>query len=183
MARSSRKPSLLDVVPTEHAEQVRLMQMVDHASAKHPRLAYLFAIPNGGHRRKGVAGKLRAEGVKPGVPDLMLPVARMDFYGLFVEMKRRGGGQTSAAQARWHRILRAQGYCVMVCEGWESAWATICWYLDIDPDDPFRDRNGRLMSGALANAPPRPLAAPPRPRNPETIPEVRGGGPIAPRGD
>ena len=33
-------------------------------------LKWIFAVPNGGHRAKSVAGKMKAEGAKAGVPDL-----------------------------------------------------------------------------------------------------------------
>ena len=35
-----------------------------------PDLDLLHAIPNGGHRNKATAGRLKAEGVKRGVPDI-----------------------------------------------------------------------------------------------------------------
>lgn len=58
-----------DANPSEHAESVQLMQLVRLHENKHPELRWLFAVPNGGHRNKVAASKLKAEGVKPGVPD------------------------------------------------------------------------------------------------------------------
>lgn len=44
---------------TESAEQQHLMQWTDFAAGKYPELELLFHIPNGGHRYKAVAGKLK----------------------------------------------------------------------------------------------------------------------------
>lgn len=93
---------------TEHAEQVSLVQWLD---ATHPELLY-FAIPNGGNRNIITASKLKAEGVKAGVPDLFLPGLK-----LFVEMKRVKGGSVSPQQKYWHERLTNCGYRVVVCKG------------------------------------------------------------------
>lgn len=93
---------------TEHAEQVSLVQWLD---ATHPDLLY-FAIPNGGNRNIITASKLKAEGVKAGVPDLFFPGLK-----LFVEMKRVKGGRLSPEQKYWSDMLTAAGYRVAVCKG------------------------------------------------------------------
>lgn len=93
-----------------------------------PELELLFAIPNGGHRVKGVAVKLQREGVRAGVPDIFLPVARGDWHGLFIEMKAEKGKVTEK-QEEWHERLKAAGYLVLVCYGWEAARKAIESYL------------------------------------------------------
>ena len=52
-----------------------------------------FAIPNGGWRNKAVASKLKAEGVKAGVADLLILLPNQTFHGLFVEVKIAGNYQ------------------------------------------------------------------------------------------
>ena len=52
-----------------------------------------FAIPNGGWRNKAVAAKLKAEGVKAGVADLLILLPNQTFHGLFVEVKIAGNYQ------------------------------------------------------------------------------------------
>lgn len=116
-------------VPSEHDEQAALFQLAALEQAKLPDLDMLFAIPNGGARHKGVAGKLKAEGVKRGVPDVCLPVARCGYHGLYVEMKRQAGGELSPAQREWIRRLRANGYAVAVAHGVDQAWECIRAYL------------------------------------------------------
>lgn len=69
----------------------------------------LHAIPNGAFRNKATAGRLKAEGVLPGVPDLLLPVRRKEHPGLYIEMKAPGGA-LSEAQATFLHAVEAQGY-------------------------------------------------------------------------
>ena len=114
---------------SEHSEQVALFQWAKLAEGEHAELALLFAIPNGGHRHKAVAGKLRAEGVRRGVPDICLPVARGEHHGLYVEMKW-GKNRPTAPQLRWLKCLRDQGYQTAVCYGFDEARETIIEYLE-----------------------------------------------------
>lgn len=69
------------------------------------------------------------EGVKAGVPDLCLPVARGQYHGLYIELKRQRGGRTSDHQSEWLDALSAQGYKAALCYGWEQAAKTIIEYL------------------------------------------------------
>lgn len=118
-------------VPSEHAEQRALLTWASMSAGKHPELRLLFAIPNGGARSKAAAGKLKAEGVKPGVPDLCLPVARGGFHGLYLEMKRTQGGTLSPEQKQWHQDLIEQDYHVALCKGQPSAQHTLTTYLTL----------------------------------------------------
>lgn len=68
-------------VPTEAQEQMTLFSWAAMQSGKYPELNLLYHVPNGGSRHKAEAGRLRAEGVKAGVPDLCLPVARGHITG------------------------------------------------------------------------------------------------------
>jgi hypothetical protein len=74
-------------------------------------------------------------GVKPGIPDLHLPVARRGFVGLYVEMKRADGvpSDVSATQRKMIDWLRAYRHFVGVAYGAEAAWKLIEWYMIGDP--------------------------------------------------
>lgn len=103
---------------TEHQEQKALIRWFD---LQYP--AYrgrLFAIPNGGQRHVVVAKKLKAEGVRKGVPDLMLPVPMNGFHGLFIEIKAIGGRMTPE-QREWSQWLADQGYMTVLAVGFDSA--------------------------------------------------------------
>ena len=119
-------------VPNEHREQVVFMERV--AWQVPASLAELvWANPNGGLRDKRTAARLKAEGVKPGVPDVTVAIARGGFHGLWLELKRQRGGTVSKEQKRVHGALRAAGYRVEVCVGAEHAWRVLCEYLGLDP--------------------------------------------------
>jgi hypothetical protein len=122
----------LDFTPYEHDEQSFLIQWVDLIGVHvYPELAYLHAVPNGGYRSKRTANEMHTEGVRPGVPDLHLPVARHGFHGLYIEMKcHRKGSRLSQDQERWIKFLILQGYYVAVCWDWEEAKNQLLGYLD-----------------------------------------------------
>ena len=119
----------------ESDEQKALFEWVSLQWRARPELSLLFHIPNGqklagnkAHRAKA-AMRLKKEGMRPGVPDLMLPVPRGIFHGLFIEMKRKDGGVVSGEQKAWIKALADQGYRAMTCNGFDEARAAILEYL------------------------------------------------------
>lgn len=132
-APKKRRPIKRNFTPMEHEEQVNLIQWAAHAACKYPPLRLLYAIPNGGNRHPVTAAKLKAEGVRAGVPDLCLPVPRGTYAGLYVELKRKQGGSVSEGQREWIHLLTLQGYRVEVCKGWEAARDVIVAYLESQP--------------------------------------------------
>ena len=123
--------ALKEYIPLEEEEQRVLMSWAElESNRKHPELHWLYHVPNGGLRNKATAGKMRAEGVKSGVPDLVLPVARGGYHGLYIELKRRKGGRLSDDQREWIDFLESQGYRACVCAGWEAAKTCLLAYLD-----------------------------------------------------
>jgi hypothetical protein len=104
LARVRRRPTC----DSEHAEQAALFRWAEFARSRLPELALLHAIPNGGHRHKATAARLKAEGVKRGVPDVCLPVPRGGAHGLYIELKTERGKPTPE-QLGWIRALRGRG--------------------------------------------------------------------------
>lgn len=122
-----------------------------------PELKWLHHIPNGGSRgdnakSRAIQGaKLKAEGVKTGVPDLFLPKPKMlggedydifsgkvvpialDVYvvacGLYIEMKKpsekpvkaTSKGGVSDAQREFINYAQNAGYIAVVCYNWIEA--------------------------------------------------------------
>jgi hypothetical protein len=117
-------------IPTESQEQITLFQWASYSTKAHPELDLLYHIPNGEKRSIMTATRLKAEGVKPGVPDLCLPVPRGEWHGLYIELKRRKGGKVQPEQTEWMEALARQGYCVALCKGSEAAQKTILGYLN-----------------------------------------------------
>ena len=75
----------------EGAEQTALFDWVEIAKGTMPELALLFHIPNGGLRSKTEAARMKRQGVKAGVPDMLLPAA---------EKLLTPGCRTSAGRSR-----------------------------------------------------------------------------------
>lgn len=117
--------------PKEGEEQAWLFEWAAYQAGKYPELELMHHVPNGGSRNKAEAAKLKAQGVKPGVPDISLPVARGGYHGLYIELKRRRGGRVSAEQSGWIEKLNGQGYCAKELHGWEAAAECILWYLNL----------------------------------------------------
>lgn len=88
----------------------------------------LFSIPNEGKRGQIEGGRMKAMGLRPGAPDLMLAVPRGGYGGLFIELKTPSG-RVSEEQKRFHSWLIGAGYWVKVARGWDQARAEIEAYL------------------------------------------------------
>lgn len=115
---------------SEHVEQCALLQWWEmQARAKKLDAAALFAIPNGGNRNAATGARLKAEGVRSGIPDLMLAIPSLGYAGLFIEMKRCRGGQLGARQKEMLAMLERNGYATAVCHGFEAARSALCLYL------------------------------------------------------
>ena len=107
------------VTPSEHEEQAAVIAWAATWAARWPCLALLYATPNGGHRHKATAGRLKAEGVRSGVPDLVLPAGRGGYLGLYLELKKADGSlaDVSDAQRGWLDALAREGYATAVAFG------------------------------------------------------------------
>jgi hypothetical protein len=129
-------PEQLAASGTEDGHQMAVMQWAATARLQghYPETRKLFAIPLGGKRHIVTAMRMKATGSKKGVPDLMLPVARHKFHGLFIELKlpeyrTRANGGRSDEQIHWGLDLQEEGYSVVVAYGWFEAVSAIVAYL------------------------------------------------------
>lgn len=123
----------------EHDNQVLLMQRI----ALDPRTRDLLmtAIPNGGQRHPAVAGKLKAEGVRKGVPDILVfeksavfaPTAGgayLQYAGLAIEMKIKPN-TTTPEQREWLARLNANGWRATVAYSADEAFDILLQYLGL----------------------------------------------------
>lgn len=116
---------------SEATEQERVINWAAFYAKDFTELALLHHIPNGGSRNKLEAANLKRQGVKAGVPDLCLPVARNGKHGLYVEMKWENN-KTTDKQDWWLEQLHRQGYETSVCWSADAAIDIIAAYLDIE---------------------------------------------------
>lgn len=107
---------------SERDEQVAVVQYLDYMG-----LLY-FHPANEAKRSYKLASMLKAEGLKAGVPDLVIcePVGK--YHGLFIEMKF-GKNKPTEAQKEWLDQLARRGYAVAICYTAESAIKVIENYL------------------------------------------------------
>jgi hypothetical protein len=117
---------------TEEAEQRALAEALDASGV------LWCHVPNGGHRHKATAARMKGQGVKPGVPDVLIftpPPTRPDACGIALELKRtslrpkRPGAAlpacVSAAQRQWLANLEALGWVPVVAYGAADAVAEL----------------------------------------------------------
>lgn len=137
---TARRPRIampgLRARPREVESQIQqaIIRWRDHTIGLEPDLKWLHAVPNGGGRSKAQAGKLKAEGVTPGVWDLSLPVRRGPYDGLIIELKRPGlrghknRGLTDD-QVAYGEHQRANGRLTVIHDDAAEAITTIKHYL------------------------------------------------------
>ena len=116
-------------IDNEAEAQETLFQWAEYQASKYPELKLLYHIPNGGKRDKVTAINLKRQGVKAGVPDICLPVARGGYFGLYIELKV-GSNKPTKLQNEWLCNLNKQGYLATVCYGWQQAAEILVAYLE-----------------------------------------------------
>ena len=124
----------------ESGHQEAIIEWCGWHMQQYPELELLYHVPNGGKRDKATAVALKRQGVKAGVPDLVLPVARCGYHGLYIELKAQGGS-VQKSQKEFIKRLRQQGYLAVICYGWQDTVKLIGDYLD-----------GQLLEDAAAGA-------------------------------
>ena len=104
--------------------QQAVFEWIGWHTGKYPVLAFAFHSPNGGSRNLIEARHLKAGGVKPGVPDLLVPVPCGSYQGLAIEFKA-GKNKTTEAQDFWLNGLAKAGYLTGVAWSVEEAISLI----------------------------------------------------------
>ena len=97
----------------EENEQIALFRWAEYAEQQYPELALMYHIPNEGKRSAISGARLKAAGLKAGVPDVCLPVAHGGFIGLYIEMKVKTNKPTEN-QKKWLLALRSAGHLTAV---------------------------------------------------------------------
>ena len=150
--------------PSEAVEQERLCEWLNAKNVA------FFAVPNGGLRMKRTAAALKRQGVKAGVPDLIIidhPTMELDgqqikFVGVALELKRQSERPAapaedlrdqpfkgaSEAQRHWLNKFSQRGWVSMVAYGALDAMlklvaCNILTYDDFSPEE-------RLMLGIVS---------------------------------
>lgn len=120
----------------EHDAQTAFFNWVEWVSlmGDYAELYSAFAIPNGGHRHKAVAKRMKAEGVRAGVADICLPFPSVcdgnQYHAAYIEMKV-GRNKLTKEQRDFLARMRDCGNFVAVCYGSIAAIAAAQFYLGI----------------------------------------------------
>ena len=120
---------------SESTEQQALFEWAEIYSTETPELDMLYAIPNQGGAgygamRRGM--KMKAEGLKKGIPDICLPVRRANWNSLYIEMKDVKGGRMSPHQLDWAMKLSFYNNCCVLAHGFDAAREAIMEYLALE---------------------------------------------------
>ncbi len=132
----AKSPRVLTRAPAVDYEGMEQKALFSWLAIRHPVAGKLaFHVPNGGHRLKGVAAKLKGQGVKAGVSDLVLPMARGGYFGLFIEFKATPphDAVVSPSQHSFLQGVELQGYLGIVCRGLNAAMEVIDGYMAMAP--------------------------------------------------
>jgi hypothetical protein len=115
---------------TEADHQKQLFIELEKLYPVFPDLIWAFHIPNeGAGPLRGMAGRMKALGSKPGVPDICYPIPRLGFHGLWIELKSmKPSASLTANQKLWLNALEHAGHCVKACRGMDQALITIVEY-------------------------------------------------------
>lgn len=85
---------------------------------------FAYHVPNGvwipgspGTTARIMAG-LKNQGLKPGVPDIVIALRTREGHpGAYIEQKREKGGRVDPEQRWWISLLQSQGYFACVAKG------------------------------------------------------------------
>lgn len=124
------KDILQKYAPTEEEEQRTLFLIIDELKFIWPDFEVVIHIPNSGAGpSRGMAGRMKAIGTKPGVSDIFYPVARDKYHGLWIELKSlRKGTNVTKTQAAWLKQMKQRGYQALVCYGHLQALEALVYY-------------------------------------------------------
>ena len=124
---------------TEHQHQAIVITWFDEFCTITPEFAHLYgklaSVPNGAFlagnagRRAAQMNKLKAEGLRPGYPDLQLLWPCGSYHGLLIEMKKNQKSTPRENQEEWLDFFCRAGYFATVCVGHTEAEDVIKWYL------------------------------------------------------
>jgi hypothetical protein len=115
---------------SEHDEQTQLFQIIALYEERYPVLRWIFAIPNGGKRHPATAVRMKAEGVRRGIPDICIPYPVDEWSGCYVEMKF-GKGRLTKEQQEFIEAFQ-NTHKIYVCYSAIEAAHAIGEYLGID---------------------------------------------------
>lgn len=124
--------NLANMRRSETTEQINLFTWAKRNEEFIPELRLMYHVPNEGKRNETTGKILKAAGLKAGVPDICLPVARNGFNGLYIEMKY-GKNRPTKEQYEFMELLQRERHKTAVAYSFEEAREIIREYLQREP--------------------------------------------------
>ena len=115
---------------TEAKIQADFFTWLSQYEKRFPELQLWYSVPNGSHKSPAARSLHKRTGLKSGVPDTHLPVAKGIHAGLWIEFKSKVG-KVSPTQKEWAEKLLVQGHEVKVCRTWTDAANATIDYLNL----------------------------------------------------
>lgn len=111
---------------TESAIQQAFFQYVRIKAQTDDRYNFIYAVPN--QRAGMVAGaRMRAEGQKKGVSDIVIAYPTKSYHAGYIELKRKGG-KASPEQIDWLKRMASVGNFAVLHE--TDDWTTLAKLVD-----------------------------------------------------
>lgn len=102
-----------------------IIRFAEMHESVYPEIKMLHHIPNEGRRKPWVA---KRSGIKSGVPDLCLPVAKHGYHGFYLELKAPKKKPTQK-QLDWIDDLKENGYWASWSDNVQEVCNTLIWYV------------------------------------------------------
>lgn len=104
----------------EDDELITLVEWINWQANKDPRFSLIYHVANERKTSWAAGKRLKAKGVRRGVPDICVPIPSGDYHGLYIEMKIKPNSLTPE-QVLFCTGLREQRYAVYIA--WSAAEA------------------------------------------------------------
>lgn len=109
---------MTSLIATEYQEQCMVVEYLD-LLMQQGKVIVFSAVPNNTYTKSwSQLRKQKMEGVRPGVPDLIIVTPTTV---LFLEMKRVSGGKIGDQQKVWLEALPHKEVVARVCKGFDEA--------------------------------------------------------------
>lgn len=127
-------------------QQALLCALARDIRPTYPLIDLIYHIPNGGKRGGNQrdaqieGARMKALGVKRGVPDLHLPIPMQGYGSLYIEMKKPKDGALSTYQKERIAMLTQTLNFVAVIDDWEVGLQLVKDYLGACTPAEFRSK-------------------------------------------
>jgi hypothetical protein len=112
------------------SESVTQQHFIQWLKLQYPSLyAVTAAFPNQGKRSYANASRMKAEGLKKGMPDVVIFHPEKLYHGMFIEFKS-GKGKLSPEQSQMIELLTHRDYYCCVCRNLEEAIQEVMRYFN-----------------------------------------------------